>query len=91
MVPATSEGRLPGCEEDRLLPVGRPRENVPGNEEDVTLVPEAEPADAVESAGEDERDVGGADDFVVLRWKIVPWLVVWLIIGWLANSERVVS
>ena len=63
----TSVGRGPGCEEDRLLPVTRPREDTPGNEEDVDLDPDMDPVDAVESAGEDERDVGGADDFVVLR------------------------
>lgn len=65
MLPPIREGRLPGWEEDRLLPVGNPRGDAPGSEEDVDLG--ADPMDVVESAGDDERDVGGADDLVVLR------------------------
>jgi hypothetical protein len=64
---------------------------MPGNDEDADLGYGTDPADATESAGEVERELGGADVFV-LRWKIVPWVVVELMKdGWLAISERVVS
>jgi hypothetical protein len=48
---------------------------IPGNEEAADLGCGLDPADATESAGDVERELGGADVFV-LRWKIVPWVIV---------------
>ena len=69
--PLTRDGRRPGWEEDRLRPGMIPAVVMPGNEEAADLGCEIDPADAVESAGEVERELGGADIFA-RRWKIVP-------------------
>lgn len=68
--PPTRDGRRPGCEEDRLRPGTVPIVVMPGNEA-ADLGCGLDPADAIESAGEVERELGGPDVFV-LRWKIVP-------------------
>lgn len=47
--------------------MGSPSGVVPGNEEGVDLDPAVEAAETIESAGDDERGVGGAEDFVFLR------------------------
>ena len=44
---------------------------IPGKEEAADLGCGLDPADAIESAGEVERELGGAEVFV-LRWKSVP-------------------
>lgn len=89
--PPTRDGLRPGWDEDRLLPGTIPMGAAPGKE-DAALGWGMEPADAVESAGDDDRELGGADDFVVRRWKIVPWVVVELMIcDWPTISERVVD
>lgn len=69
--PPTREGRRPGCEEDLLRPGTIPAVVIPGKEEAADLGCGLDPADAIESAGDVERELGGADVFV-LRWKIVP-------------------
>lgn len=56
MRPATREGRRPGCEEERVRPAFGGGLNLGRG---------IEPTDATESAGDDERGVGGADDFAL--------------------------
>lgn len=65
--PLIKEGRRPGCEEERLLPVIALRGLTPGSEDDAGLDPGIDPDDVVESAGDEGRGVGGAEDFAILR------------------------
>ena len=54
------DGRRPGCEEERFLPL---KNALVGNEGTAGLDIGAEPADVVDSAGEVERVLGGAEVF----------------------------
>jgi hypothetical protein len=54
------DGRRPGCDEERFLPL---KNALVGNEGTAGLDVGAEPADAVDSAGEAERVLGGAEVF----------------------------
>lgn len=54
------DGRRPGCDEERFLPVNSP---LLGNEGTAGMDVGTEPADVVDSAGEAERILGGADVF----------------------------
>ena len=60
------DGRRPGCDEERPRPVGTGGITV-GREEAIAFG--ADPAEMVESAGDDERGVVGAECLGVLRAK----------------------
>jgi hypothetical protein len=63
--PPIIDGRRPGCDDERLRPGTVPIVVMPGNEEDADLGCGTDPADATESAGEVERELGGPDVFVL--------------------------
>lgn len=66
--PPTRDGRRPGCDEERLLPPSEGvvvPDSVPPGRDDATAFEGIEPMDAVESAGDAARDVGGAEVFVL--------------------------
>lgn len=58
--PPTSDGRRPGCDDDRVRPIFA-----------LDLGTGIDPADAMESAGDEDRGVGGAE-VLALRWMMVP-------------------
>lgn len=60
--PPTRDGRRPGCEDERLRPtlIGA---GAPGK--DVAFACGTEPTEVVDSVGEDDRVLGGAEVFVL--------------------------
>lgn len=64
--PFTSDGRRPGCDAERLRPGMATLDELelPGSDEAADFGKGLEPADVVDSAGDEERELGGADVFV---------------------------
>lgn len=66
--PPTRDGRRPGCDVERVRPIPKLVAVLAGRDDTIDLG--TEPTDAVDSVGEDERRLGGAEVF--RRWNIVP-------------------